>query len=288
MPKFKVGDKVRIARSSQYCKSSNSNTNPRNVNGVVTINDHHGDYEYEIKWDNGHINVYKETDLLLVETTSKPTLTAADLVIGGKYVPKSKLGGIDDLEDSSSWKRGKKQGFLYYTGKDEDDFCFWYEYSGEVVGDFYLPSDMALYEDDMVVDVDFIRHGHHAAGAELRAKLEKAFPQVFVEEVPFTKELLMEIHRDACPEWKKKLETKFPKHFEQEILHKTGNRYKHKGILKSDYILSHIGDNMVVLICLKEGNRWVKPVKVRDTQAVTHAEWCEITSDQHEDFTLIK
>lgn len=75
------------------------------------------------------------------------TLTAKDLVIGGKYVPHSKSApGYEGLEDSSAWIKAKHRGqsYLVYTGVDKEGHTFWYE-MGENSGDYFLPSDVTPY-----------------------------------------------------------------------------------------------------------------------------------------------
>lgn len=75
------------------------------------------------------------------------TLTAKDLVIGGKYVPHSKSApGYEGLEDSAAWRKAKHRGqhYLIYIGKDKDGHTFWYEMD-EDSGDYFLPSDVTPY-----------------------------------------------------------------------------------------------------------------------------------------------
>ena len=75
------------------------------------------------------------------------TLTAEDLVIGGKYVPHSKSApGFEGLEDSYAWRKAKYRGqyYLICTGKDRDGHMFWYEMDKDN-GDYFLPSDVTPY-----------------------------------------------------------------------------------------------------------------------------------------------
>lgn len=75
------------------------------------------------------------------------TLTAEDLVIGGKYVPHSKSWYEDEtLEDSDAWRGAQDRGqsYLYYTGDDGGYYMFWYEMD-EGNGDYFLPSDVTPY-----------------------------------------------------------------------------------------------------------------------------------------------
>lgn len=70
MNKFNVGDKVRIAKSSEYYVE-NSDLNPKDVTGTVSEFRKTGnDFEYSVTWNEEIINCYRPTDLELVG--SKP------------------------------------------------------------------------------------------------------------------------------------------------------------------------------------------------------------------------
>lgn len=76
------------------------------------------------------------------------TLTAEDLVIGGKYVPHSKhTYNFSSLNRSTAWSQavGKGQQYLFYTGKDDHGHSFWHEYPEDFHGDYFLPSDVTPY-----------------------------------------------------------------------------------------------------------------------------------------------
>lgn len=65
---FKIGDRVKIAVSSNYY-DDNAASNPKNILGVInSISDSsHGTL---VKWDNGYTNGYSTHDLELVEETA--------------------------------------------------------------------------------------------------------------------------------------------------------------------------------------------------------------------------
>lgn len=46
---------------------------------------------------------------------------------------------------------------------------------------------------------------------------------------------------------------------------------------RSTYILAQSDNNMVCLIDLSSGNRWVEPVYVKNVNNITEEEWKEIT-----------
>lgn len=78
MTDFKVGDRVRIQKSSRFYGISTSN--PRDVVGVI-IEDRRGgpqaDFlmDFSVEWDNGKSNSYNVEDLELVKSKSKSRLT---------------------------------------------------------------------------------------------------------------------------------------------------------------------------------------------------------------------
>ena len=70
MNKFKVGDKVRIAKSSKYY-GGDTEVNPKDVEGeVIRVNNNSTDYKYSVAWGKKGSNSYRDSDLELVE--SKP------------------------------------------------------------------------------------------------------------------------------------------------------------------------------------------------------------------------
>jgi hypothetical protein len=71
-------------------------------------------------------------------------LTAADLIIGNKYVPHSK-SVYGSLEDSINWRNAKEANrpYLYYRGVYNEHHCFSFIiFDG---GDYLLPSDVTPY-----------------------------------------------------------------------------------------------------------------------------------------------
>jgi len=62
MAMFKVGDKVRIAKTSSYYGESSSN--PKDTEGKVIKIDTSGDHIYRVIWDNNVENSYRESDLV--------------------------------------------------------------------------------------------------------------------------------------------------------------------------------------------------------------------------------
>ena len=62
--KFKVGDRVKIAKSSQYYKL-NTDSNPRNVVGTIT---YFSPYSITVDWDNKKSNGYMPYDLVLEDS----------------------------------------------------------------------------------------------------------------------------------------------------------------------------------------------------------------------------
>ena len=71
-------------------------------------------------------------------------LTAADLIIGNKYVPHTK-SVFASLEDCHHWLYAKEinQQYLYYRGMTGNYHCF--SCSNDANGDFFLPSDVTPY-----------------------------------------------------------------------------------------------------------------------------------------------
>lgn len=63
MPKYEIGDIVRISKKSDYY--GRHSNNPKYVNGEVVENDRKSSYAYYVKWNNGRQNSYREEDLKL-------------------------------------------------------------------------------------------------------------------------------------------------------------------------------------------------------------------------------
>ena len=62
MAKFKVEDKVRIAKTSSYY--SDSSSNPKDTDGKVISINSSDEHMYRVKWTNGEDNTYRESDLV--------------------------------------------------------------------------------------------------------------------------------------------------------------------------------------------------------------------------------
>jgi hypothetical protein len=58
-----VGDKVMIAKNSQYYNRCTPD-NPRNIIGVII---EIGDFIIRVIWDNGEYNTYSKKDLVLIK-----------------------------------------------------------------------------------------------------------------------------------------------------------------------------------------------------------------------------
>jgi hypothetical protein len=68
--KFKVGDKVRIVKSSDWYGGENYTWNPIDTNGeIIEIKNH--DLGIYVAWSNGETNSYNECDLILVGAEQK-------------------------------------------------------------------------------------------------------------------------------------------------------------------------------------------------------------------------
>jgi len=80
-------------------------------------------------------------------------LTAADLVIGKKYVPKSKNGYAKFQSVHWMQAQTKNQSYLFYLGMD-DEYHVFSSYDHGTDGDFFLASDMEEYEEGKDVGVE--------------------------------------------------------------------------------------------------------------------------------------
>jgi hypothetical protein len=70
--KFKVGDKVRITKSSEWydANEDGNSPNPPNVDGEICRIDNYDNLGIYVEWDNGVGNSYSDYDLVLVEQES--------------------------------------------------------------------------------------------------------------------------------------------------------------------------------------------------------------------------
>ena len=112
MSKFKVGDRVRIAESSGYYnkgKSNENNNNPHNTCGEVTelTSPDCDGYTFKVNWDNGEANIYRESDLELVQP--KPAFKVGHGAICVKDTANYKAGDIALIRSISS------QGHLQFN-----------------------------------------------------------------------------------------------------------------------------------------------------------------------------
>lgn len=72
---FKVGDRVKLSINSKFWME-NSSSNPRNVEGVVVIDEYTTDFKYRVKWENERTNCYNDRDLVLVQTVKPKGISA--------------------------------------------------------------------------------------------------------------------------------------------------------------------------------------------------------------------
>lgn len=167
---------------------------------------------------------------------TQKTLTAKDLVVGNKYRPLTKYGKeLHGTVADTMKKRGDR--FVYYTGKDGDEFCFDNEYDGIPQGDFYLPSDVVPYISAYAVEGEFI----------------------------------LEAHKAACKDWKKKLERKFPDLFPKRVF-KPGDVIKHRG--GDEYMFVTAGSAYFNLVNLTEKKVYSSDgFKVPDSSNITEDEF---------------
>jgi len=111
---FKVGDIVRIKKSSRYYGTGYNN--PKDINGkIFKIRD---DGRIRVEWDNGDINSYKTEDLEL--SSSQPTNTSITFKVGDKFnrkknkTPIYTISKIDNDKVYVSWLTGTKISEVNY------------------------------------------------------------------------------------------------------------------------------------------------------------------------------
>jgi hypothetical protein len=73
-----------------------------------------------------------------------------------------------------------------------------------------------------------------------------------------------EIYGYAEPKIKRELELMFP---DLLIVHNIGNYYKHNCDI---YILAEVNVNQVCLISIMDGNRWMNPVRINNSNIITN------------------
>ena len=129
-PKFPVGTKVRIAKSSKYY-TRGQEWNPKDTDGVVIESPRNpssaSDFGYDVKWPNGR-NSYNESDLELAPVVV-PVVPPVRLKVGDKVVlsakgrseysdrhnnPHNKVGTVSEVRENL--------GFLYRVEWPRDSF----------------------------------------------------------------------------------------------------------------------------------------------------------------------
>ena len=69
-PEFKVGDRVKIATTSEFYQDGGSRGNPINTKGTICEIDNRWDLCIKVNWDNGSQNSYNSEDLKLAKQKS--------------------------------------------------------------------------------------------------------------------------------------------------------------------------------------------------------------------------
>lgn len=82
---------------------------------------------------------------------------------------------------------------------------------------------------------------------------------------------------DAGNEWLVNNPQVGGKFFEDISKHSIGNRYI--DAVGDQYILAQVGIDVVCMICLKSGNRYIEPVNVKDSWNITKDEFFVITDN---------
>ena len=100
--KFKVGDRVKISKSSGYYSGDKTSSNPKDVVGTVTNYEKESgftpdDFTTSVDWDNGTNNTYSDKDLELV--------AAAPLTVDKEFVMQAYESAC------STWKEKIEQQF---------------------------------------------------------------------------------------------------------------------------------------------------------------------------------
>jgi hypothetical protein len=132
---FKEGDRVFIAKTSEFYNTSNStgDVNPPDTLGTISEVIGTSGYYLQVKWDNGMTNTYREIDLVFNTSSSRPTSTGLTKtpVIGKWYT-------------NPAWSTGSMSKFRTITHGTE----FGYSermYPGDTVTQ-RLDSSWTLYE----------------------------------------------------------------------------------------------------------------------------------------------
>lgn len=88
----------------------------------------------------------------------------------------------------------------------------------------------------------------------------------------------------SCSTAKQVIKALKPEAFEEPVTRRAGDRFKMMG---EEYILATVGQDLVCLISLTDGNRFRPPVKVKDKRNITGSEWLEISGTAY-NFDKIK
>ena len=160
--------------------------------------------------------------------------------------------------------------------------------------DFFSKGERWVFQSySSINNAYFRREGTSSGGRENELLISKLrFDEVFGEPKTFEVEedFIKAAHRAACSEWKTKIEAKFPEVFPKEVTYKKGDRFRKIGgyFDGDEYILARSNSNTLVLINLTSGNRWSKPIKVKNLYMVTLDEWKLIIDGEVDTFELIK
>jgi len=101
-----------------------------------------------------------------------------------------------------------------------------------------------------------------------------------------SREFIVAGHKDACSGWKKTLETKFPEAFQtpaEAPKFKMGDRISGIDTKNNEYMLAQVGDSIINLINLSNGNRWTHmPVHVDAPTKITLSELKQLVDSKTE------
>jgi hypothetical protein len=101
-----------------------------------------------------------------------------------------------------------------------------------------------------------------------------------------SREFIVAGHKDACSAWKTKLETKFPEAFQtpaEAPTFKMGDRISGIDTKNNEYMLAQVGDSIINLINLSNGNRWTHmPVHVDAPTKITLSELKQLVDSKTE------
>lgn len=97
--KFKVGDRVRIRKDSEYYLDDSNSSNPKNTTGTVTkykCGDYTTSFTTNVDWDNNTQNSYRDGDLELETAAVKNN---SDLTVDKEFVLQAHKSACSD------WKK---------------------------------------------------------------------------------------------------------------------------------------------------------------------------------------